>query len=361
MNPRATKAAEGFSARLIQHLYASSVIDHLVNRDYQGEINAVGSIVNVLTIGEADEQDYTGANLTPTSLTESNCQLVITKKKSYYLKDETIDNFVSYIKNPMPTAVTQVVARRKKHMEAFLLGFYGDVAAGNRVGTDVTAGTVTIDVDGVVTHSGTSFTSAMVGRGFKATGHSKWYRVKHYTSTSQIELEQDLDDETATYDGGVIAGGTAYTVEAVTPVTLTAGNIRAQLGKVKIKFDNAEVPDEDRNLFITTEVEDLITQGTNIILSVPAAYQDLVQAGFITTILGMKVFRTTNLTGDNTNGYHMIAAQRNWLTCAEQQLKAQMEEDLIGNFGAAFKDLFVYGAKVADARRKFGVELFAKV
>ena len=28
-----------------------------------------------------------------------------------------------------------------------------------------------------------------------------------------------------------------------------------------------------------------------------------------------------------------------------------MEEDIIGNFGTAYKDLFVYGAKVTDSRR----------
>jgi hypothetical protein len=37
-----------------------------------------------------------------------------------------------------------------------------------------------------------------------------------------------------------------------------------------------------------------------------------------------------------------------------------MEEDLIGNFGSAYKDLFVYGAKVADERRKFGATAFVK-
>ena len=358
MNPRATKAAEAFSAKVLQVLYATSIVDNIVNRDYQGEIIGVGSIVNVLTLGEQDEQDYTGANLTSTDLTESNAQLVITQKKSMYPKAKTIDDFISYVKNPMPTAITQILAQRKKNMEKFLLGFYTKVAAGNRVGTDYTTGTVSIDTSGNVTGSSTVFTSAMVGRGFKAVGHSKWYRVKTFTDTTHIVIEKDLDDESATYDGGVISGAT-YVIEAVSPITLSASNIRQYLGKVKIKFDQAEVPDEDRCIVVPTEVEDLITQGTNILLNVPEGYDQLVKMGFITTILGMKVFRSTNLTGDNTNGYRILAVQRNFLTLAEQQLKAQMEEDLIGNFGAAYKDLFVYGAKVADIRRKFGVELYA--
>jgi hypothetical protein len=46
------------------------------------------------------------------------------------------------------------------------------------------------------------------------------------------------------------------------------------------------------------------------------------------------------------------------MTMAEKVLDARMEEDLIGNFGVAYKDLFVYGAKVMDARRHFAAELY---
>ena len=44
---------------------------------------------------------------------------------------------------------------------------------------------------------------------------------------------------------------------------------------------------------------------------------------------------------------------------AEKVLDARMEEDLIGDFGVAFKDLFVYGAKVKDIMRHQAAELFA--
>ena len=47
------------------------------------------------------------------------------------------------------------------------------------------------------------------------------------------------------------------------------------------------------------------------------------------------------------------------MTYAEKVLEARIEEDLIGDFGAAYKDLFVYGAKVTDPRRHFATELFA--
>ena len=76
-------------------------------------------------------------------------------------------------------------------------------------------------------------------------------------------------------------------------------------------------------------------------------------------LLGFKIFRSNRLTGDNTNGYRIIGGHPNWMTFAEKVLEAGIEEDLIGNFGSAFKDLFVYGAKVADSRRHQAGELFA--
>jgi hypothetical protein len=39
----------------------------------------------------------------------------------------------------------------------------------------------------------------------------------------------------------------------------------------------------------------------------------------------------------------------------------QGTEDLIGNFGKAYKSLYVYGAKVIDERRKALVELYCKL
>ncbi len=102
----------------------------------------------------------------------------------------------------------QLALERKKNVDAFILGFYTNIAAGQRVGTDYTTGTVTIDVSGNVTGSGTTFTSAMVGKGFKATGHSKWYRVVTFTSATSIVIQNDTYDDVATYDGGVITGAT---------------------------------------------------------------------------------------------------------------------------------------------------------
>lgn len=363
MSARGNTIAQGFSQKLMLEMYDRDVIGEITNQDYQGEINAVGSKLNILNFDRLSEKTYSGSNLTVDDLTENNSQLTIDQYKSFYWKEKTLDNWLSYIKDPHPTIVTQVANERNKNKDSYVLGFYGDVGAGNRVGTNYTTGTVTVDVTtGLVTGSGTTFTSAMVGRGFKATGHTKWYRVKTYSSATSIVIEDDKDDATSAYTGGAISGGTAYIIEAATPVAITTSNLLSQVASLKQKLDEAEsygyssVPDEGRFLIIPPAFENTLVRSSGVALHVPDVYQELVKKGFITMLQGFKVFKSNRLTGNNTDGYRVLAGHPSWLTFAEKTLDARMEEDLIGNFGSAYKDLFVYGAKVTDARRHFAAE-----
>ena len=355
---RATTLAQGFSGKLLKEMYDRSLLDAIVNRDYQGEINEVGSKLNILNFDRISEKTYSGADLVVDSLTENNATLTIDQFKSFYWKEKTLDNWKSYIKNPHPTIIAQKADERNKNMDEFAFGLYADIGAGNRVGTDYTTGTVTVDVTtGQVTGSGTTFTAAMVGRGFKADGHTTWYRVKTYNSATDIIIEDDFDDITSAYTGGAIAGGSTYTIEAATTIAITTANLMAKVAALREKLDLAEkngynsVPDSDRWLLVPPEFETKLVQASGIALHVPAVYEDLVKKGMITELLGFKVFKTNRLSGDNTDGYEILAGHPNWLTFAEKLLRADIEEDLIANFGSAYKDLFVYGAKVADSRR----------
>ena len=359
----ATKVAEGFSQRLLKEMYDRSLLDSIVNRDYEGEINGVGSKLNILNIARISEKTYTGADLTADSLYENNAILTIDQYKSFYWQEKTLDRWLSYIKNPHSTVVAQKADERNKNMDTFVFGLYGDVGAGNRVGTDESTGTVSIAATtGVVTGSGTAFTEAMEGRGFKAEGHTKWYRVKDYTSSTSITIEDDLDDIDSAYTGGAIAGSSTYTIEAATTLSITTSNLLQYVSKLKEKldivarYDYSSVPDTDRFLIVPPEFETTLQRATGVALHVPDVYTELVKKGFITMLSGFKVFKSNRLTGNNTDGFRVIAGHPNWLTFAEKLLEADIEEDLIGNFGSAYKDLFVYGAKIADTRRHFAAE-----
>lgn len=365
MASRATTLAQGFSQRLLKEMYEKSMTDVIVNRDYQGEINAVGSKLQILNFDRISEKDYTGSNLTVDDITENNATLTIDQIKSFYWREKTIDNWKSYIKDPHATVVAQKAEERNKNMDEYVLGLYADVRAGNRVGTDETAGTVTVDVTtGAVTGDSTSFTSAMVGRGFRATGHSVWYRIKSFASTTSIVIEDDLDDIDSAYTGGAITVGASYTIEAATVLSITTSNLLQSVSKLKTKLNQAEsfgfsaVPDEGRWLIVPPEFEEIVVRASGVVLHVDEAFETLVKKGFIGRLQGFDIFRSTRLTGDNTDGYRVLAGHTNWMTFAEKMLEADIEEDLIGNFGSAYKDLFVYGAKVADTRRHFATEGF---
>jgi hypothetical protein len=82
----------------------------------------------------------------------------------------------------------------------------------------------------------------------------------------------------------------------------------------------------------------------------------MIKRGAIGQLLGFNVIVTNRLTGDNTNGYRILALQKGWMTFADKVLQVTMEEDIPGNFGKRYKDLYVYGAKVNDSRRNYAAE-----
>ena len=366
MSAYGTKLAEGFSNKLSKEMYDKSLLSAITNSEYEGEINAVGSKLNILNFDRLSEKTYANSALTADDITENNAQLVIDQYKSFYWKEKTLARWLSYIKNPHATIVDQVVNERLRNMDTFALGFYGDVAAGNRVGTDVT-GTLTsiAATTGIVTSAGTEFTEDMEGRGFKAVGHDVWYRIKTYTDSSHVVIEDDKDDATSAYTGGAI-GAVEFTVEAADVLQISTSNLLQYVSTLKQKLDVADrnskstVPDTDRFLIVPPEFETMLVRASGVVLHVPEAYQELVKRGFITELQGFKVFKSNRLTGNNSDGFRVLAGHPNWMTFAEKTLAARMEEDLTGDFGTAYKDLFVYGAKVIDSRRHFAAEGFWK-
>jgi hypothetical protein len=365
MSAYGTKVAEGFSQKLIKKVYEHAPIDEIVNRDYEGEINAVGSVLNILALNKVSEKDYTGSNMTADDLTEVNTVFRIAQKKAFYWKEKTIDRWVSYIKNPKGTVLEQTASERRKNIMTFILGFWSDAAAGQWYGTSYTTGTVTVDVTtGAVTGSGTTFTAGMVGKPFKALGHTTWYRVKTFTSTTAIVIENDSDDETSAYTGGAISAGATYEIQANTVKTIDNGGSNPTfltlVLTLKQMLDESEVPDENRFIALPPAAFTTLAKDTGIKLSVESAYQDLVVKGYMGTLESFKLIKSNRVAGDNTNGFHILAAHPSFLTFADKALEVGMEEDLIGNFGTAYKDLFVYDGKVADDRRHFGAHAFVR-
>ncbi len=353
----ATKLAEAFSKETVKIYYQQSVINMIANRNYEGEIKDATSKLNVLTFSKVKMKNYTGVPMSPDSISESNAQIVTDQQKAYYFKIPSLAKFQSYIKNPESTILEQSGNELQEVIDNYGLSLYNKTAAGNRSGTNYTTGTVTVDSSGNVTGSGTTFTASMVGRGFQASGQTSWYRVKTFTSTTVIVIEDDLDDVASQYTGGAVAGGTAYTIEAATPVALTASTIYAKFLDVKQRLDAAKIPKKDRFIVVSSKIEAMLLQSTQLVTPVDASYADVVIDGVIGKVAGMIVVSSEQVAGDNTNGFHVIAAHKSWLTFAEGFVETGIEP-LFGDFGQAYKGLTVFGGKVIDERRKAGAELF---
>lgn len=359
MDSYATKLAEAFAASTLKHYYESAVTEKITNQDWEGKIKNKASVLNMLTFGKLSLHDYTGATMTRDDIEESNAQLVTDQMKYFYFGVKDIDEFKSYIKNPPQSLLDQLRDEITLAVDEYILGFYGDVAAGNRYGTDYTTGTVDIDADGNVTGSSTTFTSAMVGRGFKATGHSKWYRVKSVASDTSMVIEQDLDDTDASYDGGVISSA-SYTIEAVTPVTVDKTTVYDVIVEARNILNKQRIPKSNRWIVLPSDISSLVLKSSQFTPAVETAYNEVVKRGLIGSIAGFTVYESEAVSGDNTSGYHVLAGHRSAITYAMANTENGIE-DLVGNFGKAYKGLYVYGAKVADVRRAALAELFLKV
>lgn len=354
-----TTVAEGFAKKVLKVYFEEAVADEITNKDYEGQIKGERSKLNILTFAKMALKNYTGADMTADDPQESVAVLETDQKKAYYFKIKSLDEFKSWIDNPEGTLIEQNADLLKEAVDAHVLSLWSDAGAGNWVGTDYVTGTVTVTVTtGAVVGVGTTFTAAMVGKPFKATGHSKWYRVKTYTDATNIVIENDSDDETSAYDGGAIAGGTAYVIQANTAVALTKTNVYSYVVKLRTALNKSKAPKKGRYIVFPSDAEVALLSAPELIPAVPTAYGEVVQNGKLGRIAGFDVFVNEQIAGDNSTGYHVVAGHKSFITHALGFVESGTE-DLIGNFGKAYKGLTVYGAKVADERRKMGAHLFA--
>lgn len=357
-----TNVGEKFAKNTLKVFFQRAIAPDITNQDYEGEIKGGGADrLSVITFENLSLKNYAGTAMTVDKPQESEATLIVNQKKAYYFQIESFARFSSYVEDPESTLIENAGKVLKRTVDNYVLGLYGDVASGNRVGTDYTTGTVEVTVTtGAVTGSGTTFTSAMVGLGFKATGHTSWYRIKTYTSATAIVIEDDKDDVTSAYTGGAIGAGATYTIEANTAITVTKSTIFDYIVDLKTKLDEREIPEDDRWLVLPARIANLLLKSDQLQTAVDVAYEEVIRKGIVGYVAGFKVFSNEQVSGNNTTGYYCLAGHKSFITMAMAFTESGVE-DFIGGFGENFKGLNVYGAKVADERRKAGAYLFAKV
>lgn len=358
----ATKHGEAFAQRLMEDYIAHSCAMEVTNQDFEGELTAVGDTVNINSIDTADWASFDGTDFSWDTPTEYPCKMIADQAYAIHFKIGSWDRLKSWIKNPEGTLLERQARKLKVKVDKDVFGLYSDVAAGNWIGTSYATGTVAVDATtGAVTGTNTTFTSAMVGKPFKAAGHTKWYRVKAYTSATSITIEDDLDDVASAYTGGAISSGATYEIQANTSVQLSSSTVLTNLVKIKTIMDENDVPEENRAAVLPPEIANMIINSPELDKGsmTPEEFRRLKLKGMIGEYVGIKVYKSNCLSGNDSDGFYALGIQKDWLTFGMALQESSIVE-LEKNFGYGYKGLAIWGRKVADVRRKAGVVLYCK-
>jgi len=370
-----TVTAQKFMANTLKVFFQRSFLRDVTNKDFYtpGDDNpkTTRSIKNkhqkftISTLYSNGWKNYSGGSISPSKVQEVVSTLSIDNFKSLEDEIESLAHFKSSVSDPQSSIIQDAGGKLKQLIDQAVLAMYGDAGAGNWVGTDYTTGSVAVDSSGNVTGSGTTFTSAMVGRPFKADGHSKWYRVKSYASATSIVIENDSDDTTSSYDGGAISSGASYTIQATSAASVTKSNIAAQLQKISQNLDENEVPDDgNRYVILPAVAKSALLSAPEFNVDIEKVHGEVVQKGQVAKAYGLRIFiaPTSWFQGDNSNGIYCVAGHKSFITAGYGFIEPITVVDSAKRetgYGDLVKGLFGYGLKVADERRKAGAVLYA--
>ncbi len=370
-----TKTAIKFMTKALAVFFRTSFFDMVTNKDFETpsddnpkttkSIKRKDQDFKITTLYSNGWKSYSGGALSFTKIKEVVSTLTINAFLS--LEDEiaSLAAFASSLDDPESTIVTQAGDKLKKSLCQVIPGMYGDVAAGNWIGTSYATGTVTVTVTtGAVVGVGTTFTASMVGKPFKAVGHSAWYRVKTFTDTTHIVIENDSDDLASAYDGGAIAGA-AFEIQGNTKVAITKSTIMQYINTMAEVLNDQEIPDDgNRWLLIPAKAKTVLLSAPEVNVDIERVHGAVVEKGHVANAGGFKIITapTSWFTGDNTNGYYIVGGHKSFITAGRgfiEPINIIPAKDNQSGYGTLIKGLFGYGVKVADERRKAGVNMLA--
>lgn len=323
-------------------------------------------VVTTLSGGGWKSTAGTGA-ITYTKVTEVISRLIVNTFLEIADELDSVASFASAIEDPNSEIINQAAQALYEEMDKALLAFYADAASGNWLGTSYTTGTVAITTStGAVVGTGTTFAAGMVGKPFKAAGHTKWYRVKTFTDTTHIVIENDSDDQTSAYDGGAITAGATYEIQANTRVAITNSNFKYYLDVLSGMISKNGVPNDGKRWLALPELaaKPVLLKATELNPSIKEVFDETVAKGKVAKASGFDLYFLPDewFTGDNTTGFYCVGGHKSFITGAFgyiENISVIPAEQNPNGHSDLVKGLFGHGEKVADERRKAGVCLFA--
>ena len=371
-----TVTAQQFMVNTLKVFFRKSLIALITNNDFYSDagdidekssksIRSKNQKFTISTLYSGGWTTYSGSTLSWNTVKEVVSTLVIDQFKTFNDIIQSLAYFKSSVKDPKSSVIEHAGGKLRELVDQAVLDMVADAGAGNWVGTDYATGTVTVTVTtGAVVGVGTTFAAGMVGKPFKAAGHSKWYRVASFTDTTHITIENDSDDEASSYDGGAISGGSSYTIQANTKIALTKTNISQYFTECQVALDNASIPEEDRWMVLPASAKKPLNAAAEFNKDLEKSFQAVVVKGVVQEAAGFRLHYVPDawVNGDNTNGYECPFGHKSFITAGYgfiEPISIILSKDNQTNYGDMMKGLYGYGLKVADERRRAGGKLYA--
>lgn len=224
-----------FADKVLEKTYQNSVVDAIVNRNYEGEIKGPGDRVNILSfLNSGTLSDYVvGTDMNSEALIDTQDQLVVEKRKYWNFSLDRLEDQFTYASDIVDHITNDYAKQLEKEIDSYILDrLASGIRAGNWVGvnfrvdgssqtaasitTTATGGNITITTYAEQVLGGTGYTSSEnpvdgalyfagfetsdVGKGVRlrstSTFVSPWYRIASITS-STIAAITEWDEATS--------------------------------------------------------------------------------------------------------------------------------------------------------------------
>lgn len=304
---------------MLEKTYQRSIVDSIVNRNYEGELKKPGDRVNILSfLNSGTLSDYVvGTDMNSEALVDAEDQLIVEKRRYWNFALDRLEDQFTYADDIVDHISNDYAKQLEKEIDTYILdrGAAGAkagswlgvnlVVAGSgqtmaSIATTSTGGTVSISgysqanaaeiggvenpVDGLGYFGG--FDQSDLGKGFRLRSTSAfvspWYRIASVTN-SVVATLTEWDEAVAGSDfeegftlRGLFGGdgrvfpkygsgdaslltmsGLGWEIQAAIATTVTSSNIYNDVTLLAELLDGNEVDNTDRHL---TVPEQLVTQ-----------------------------------------------------------------------------------------------------
>lgn len=317
---RLSNFGQNFAPKVLAKTYQNSVMEAIVNKDYEGEIKKPGDRVNIVSfLSPGVLGDYTvGTDMASEALVDAQDVLVVEKRKYWNFSIDRLEDQFTYADDIVDHIANEHAKVLEKEIDTYILSKAGDVKVGNWIGVNLvvagsgqtmasivttsTGGTLTITtytaqvgtgsdtvtvenpVDGL--SYSTAFETSDIGKGIRlrstAAFVSPFYLITGVNSSSAVTITE-WDGATSGSDfeegytlRGLFGGdgvnfphygtgdaslltmsGLGWEIQAAIPTTVTSSTIYNQVTLLSEALDQNEVDATDRHLTVPAQ---LITQ-----------------------------------------------------------------------------------------------------